>query len=364
MRRRTAAHVRPRKRPGLYLYASALMLLLLTPARAAAQTYDVGGRTVEVALSADKPSVMLGEPVYLSFEVRNLSGEDLQVMVGGDYRNALGRPESFRVEVVGEDGRAVPQPDAGMGMGGLSSGQKIPAGGKYVFKLFLPHWATFDAPGEYTISCRRSLSLAEYGADFSDKAAWRSVDVEAATKVRVTPRDDAALGEVIESWAGELSQGMSAKENYVENSARASRAVKALAAIDDPRTVKHLTAVMESDSGSFDGLKFEASRALARYETGAALAALKAAATDKDDNVRHAVANALSAGKHAGAFDQLLSMRRDSNYAVRLTVVHALGKKNSDESAALLRVMAGDENEMVRREALRYLNERGAKPRE
>ena len=44
---------------------------------------------------------MLGEPGYVLFKVTNQSDRNLRIMVGGDYRNRLGRPDSFKIEVVG-----------------------------------------------------------------------------------------------------------------------------------------------------------------------------------------------------------------------------------------------------------------------
>lgn len=67
--------------------------------------------------------------------------------VGGDYRNRLGRPQAFTVDIVGMDGKKIPQPDAGPTMGGLVSTVEIAAKREYVFRLFLPDWAMFQTPG-------------------------------------------------------------------------------------------------------------------------------------------------------------------------------------------------------------------------
>src|SRR5215471_16809456 len=94
---------------------------------------EAASRQLEVSLVVDKPKIMLGEPVYFSFIVQNESDQNLQVIVGGDYRNSLGRPESFSVTVTRDDGKPVLQPDAGMSFGGLIGPQKLPAEGNYVF---------------------------------------------------------------------------------------------------------------------------------------------------------------------------------------------------------------------------------------
>src|SRR5882724_7466926 len=63
-----------------------------------AASYRAGPWSVEVSVVADQPAIMLGEPTWLSFTVKNLSEENLQLLVGGDDQNALGRPDSFQVK--------------------------------------------------------------------------------------------------------------------------------------------------------------------------------------------------------------------------------------------------------------------------
>src|SRR5262249_57702937 len=75
------------------------------------QTYSVNGAPIEVSLLPEKSVIMLGEQIHLSFIVRNLSGTNLQFSEGGDYRNRLGRPESYDVRAVRSDGKQVPKPE-------------------------------------------------------------------------------------------------------------------------------------------------------------------------------------------------------------------------------------------------------------
>jgi hypothetical protein len=60
---------------------------------------------VRVSLKLDKETIMLGEPMFIAFEVTNLSGETLCLGVGGDYRNKFGRPESFDVQLLAPTAR-------------------------------------------------------------------------------------------------------------------------------------------------------------------------------------------------------------------------------------------------------------------
>jgi hypothetical protein len=307
---------------------------------------------------------MLGEPGWLQFSVRNLSTEDLQVLVGGDYRNALGRPESFKVRVVREsDGAGVPQPSAGQTMGGMVGPQKLSAGGEYVFRLFLPHWATFESPGRYAITCERKLQLLQpQEGKFFAELKPVEVEVSAHTVIDVTPRDEAAMGEVIRTLGERMLAGTS------DDDARTAAAM--LATIDDERVVPWLCRAVDSKSYS---LKFVGVITLAKFDSDEAFAGLQrgmatrgsdfdpASATRPElleqsaDNIRHAAAGALSRSRHPAARAFLLEQRHDSAEGVRITVLHLLGTMPPDEALPILREMSSDANERVRREAERYI---------
>src|SRR5262245_30330220 len=103
-----------------------------TPARTTMAVSDVRttvrGCPVEVSVSADKTGFTLGEPVFLTFRVTTTCGEELAVIDGGDYRNRLGRPDSFSVSALDAsgDGTPVTAVDAGFQFGGLMGPQPLP----------------------------------------------------------------------------------------------------------------------------------------------------------------------------------------------------------------------------------------------
>ena len=70
---------------------------------------------VQIHLKPDKKTIMLGEPMFIAFEVTNMSDEKLCLGVGGDYRNKFGRPDSFQVSVRTDNGEAVQQPKSSIG---------------------------------------------------------------------------------------------------------------------------------------------------------------------------------------------------------------------------------------------------------
>lgn len=348
-------------------FAQRLSLATLIGAGAAsvlgAGTFTAGAWQLDVTVAPEQPAIMLGEPGWLAFSVRNLTEENLQILVGGDYRNALGRPDSFKVRVVRDDGTAVAQPAAGFNMGGMVGPQALPARGTYTFRLFLPHWATFDAAGSYVITCERKLEIlqAQPGKSFGElKPA--EVEVMARTTIQVIPRDDTAMGEVIRR----LGERMIA--NVASDDARG--AARELAAIDDVRVVPWFCQAV--DSKSYD-MRFIGLRALSKFASDEAFEAIKRGmATRGSDfdpssatrpelleqsaaNVRHAAVIALERSKHPDARAFLLAQRHDSYVGVRISILHVLGKMPPDEALPILREMSSDENERVRDEAERYI---------
>jgi hypothetical protein len=339
-----------------------MMCLLLATTPAMAATYQAGPWPLEVTLRPEKPRILLGEPTWVSFRVKNLSRDRLQILVGGDYENELGRPASFQVRVRRSDGRWVDQPKAGFSTGGLIGPQQLPAGETYVFRLFLPHWATFEIPGTYTISCRRNLQVmpAEIGAGFTQHPT-SDVMTEAQATLEVEPRDPAALGRLIDDYGETMLRA--------KDGAAGDDAVLALSWIDDPRVVPYFSRALSIRSYTH---KFVALHVLGKFATDEAFAALQAGmktgAADLDSasgeqavrsaaNLRTVAAIALRRSRHPKARDFLLAQRSDDAEGVRITVLHTLGAMPPAEAAPLLQEMADDPSPRVREEARRYLKQ-------
>ncbi|MHC4474748.1 MAG: HEAT repeat domain-containing protein [Planctomycetota bacterium] len=320
--------------------------------RAGVNTCTVNGWPIEVSLIPEKRQIMIGEPIYLLFKVHNRSGRDLQLIEGGDYRNRLGRPESYSITTIREDGKSVPNPDAGQSMGGVRGPQKIPSEGSYVRKLFLPNWARFEEPGKYLITCKRTLNISEHAPDkWNEEEKTFDVDVEVDAKINVVLPDEEKMGKVIAALNDD----------------------RALAYINDERVIGHFIEAL--DNGNSER-KYIALRALSKFNDDLALEGLKKGATTTGndianttayelacqvaDNVRHTAAVALSKSKHPQALPFLLSMRSDRSESVRITIVHVLGKMDFAESLAMLQEMAQGNSQKVSGEAKRYLKIRAA----
>jgi len=276
---------------------SALILttsfLLYAPAQG--QTYSANGAPIEVSLLPEKSVIMLGEPIHLSFIVRNLSGTDLHFSEGGDYRNRLGRPESYDVRAVRSDGKQVPKPEILIGMGGLIGGVEVPASGAATRHLFLPHWAPFEETGIYTITCKRTLDFLGPEGLLS---VGISVPVEMSVQIKVVESNREKMGEIIEKFGVEMLD---------EDDEKARLAWLSLDYLNDERAIPHFV-------------------------------------------------KAISLGNENLAHLFVRSLGKYSYWAIRLNVVHALGGLGTPEAIEILQEMSEDENENVSREANKYLS--------
>ena len=336
-----------------------LTVAAITPVSAQPAADEVADVKLQAAAVLNKQEIMLGEPGYVSFRVSNPTDRAMLIMVGGDYRNRLGRPNSFTVEVVGADGKRVAQPDAGFDMGGIMSAQKLPGQGEYSFSLFLPHWATFEKPGRYTVTVRRKLQVVpDDGKDaFGHKPI--TIEVTATTALTVVPTDQAKLGRII----AELGPKM-----LDRNSTEAERAGQMLAAIHDERVIPHFVALAQKPHPS---PRFAACATLGQYKSDAAFAALQklAKTTGADlrdsattlelaessaDGVRHAAVHAIGVSPHPKAIPLLWTFANDRYEGVRLTVLHRAAEVKTAEARAIIKQMTCDKEERVRNEAERY----------
>lgn len=349
----------------LFAFAVAILALSVGVRSAnAAPAKTLLTRPVTVELRPQKPAILLGEPTFVDFVVHNSTNKEWNVLVGGDYGNRLGRPNSFQIEVRDEKGGLVAQPDARSCVGGAVSGQKIPVHGESIFSLFLPHWATFSKPGRYRITAKKTLQLYTSDEDFFTGAQKLvAVPAQTSTTVEVLPADGKKLGAIINTIGESVLLLPTNSVNYRDQDATKLRA------IDDPRVVPVLIrSVKRSNPDIFDILRLGHFNDDAAFETLQKLA-LHASASDITNTatrelaiqsageIRHCAALAIADSPHEGATEVLLSLRHDPYGPVRLTVVQNIGKLPLERSRAIWREMSSDSDADVASEAKRYLEE-------
>jgi hypothetical protein len=152
----------------------------------------------------------------------------LGIDIGGRSGNRLGRPNCFTVTVKGAEGKRSPNRTTAWEWGGMSTVVKLPADGLHSFTLFLPHWAMFDSPGEYTVSVHRNLSLVPLAlpAEKQEKAKPVVVTLTASAKIAVTKPDPKIYGDLIATLGVDL---------FILQ--RSERATKRLLEIRDERVI-------------------------------------------------------------------------------------------------------------------------------
>jgi len=329
--------------------------------------FKVGSAELNVSLLPDKPEIMVGEPVYLSFQVKNRSDQDLQSIQFGYPRSEMNKSICYDLTVRDVNGKALRLVDGGWDFGGPIGPWKIPAKGTWVRRLFLPEWVKVTAASDYTIACKTTLKVSPYTPGrWDDKEKTTDLDVEVQAKLRVVPQDHQKMGVLIDRLGSAL---------FAKNGIVSEEASRSLSYIEDDRVIPFFNKAMETKDYE---LKFAASNALAKFNSDAALAGLKKGMTtqaaDFDfgagpapalaSNIRIGAAQALSRSPHPDAKRLLLSFWEDPDKGVRQEVVQALGKMNSPESLEMLTKMSHDPDKIAREEASRYLKARTGKKKD
>lgn len=327
-------------------YSAVCLLLLLATSRAITAQADTTNQEapVQIRLKLDKDTIMLGEPLFISFGVTNLSGEKLCLDIGGDYRNRFGRPDSFTVSVSRDDGSELPQLPV-INLGGLFGCASIEAGDTYTVRLFLSDWANIERIGSYRINVKRGMSFSSY--DPSDAKNKYSMRADLNADFVVVPPDENTIGGLINSL-GSIMLDVS--------DPRAAESAQALASIQDKRVISYFAEALrkskdsESDfySRHEERIRATAIAALATYDDDRAIDALKGAMNSRIDDTRLAVATAFGHSPHRSAIKLLLKMQDDKYWFVRLRVAQGLDKVKTKESLAALQKLLKDEDEHVR----------------
>ena len=333
----------------LALATLASLLLMHADARAQTpETYWLDGYEVEVKLTTERESFFVGEPVMLFLIFEGRSDTDLELLLSGE-KGGAGWPDDFEVTITGPDGKQLARPeDARAETSYTNTFMRGSTFAKPEMRIgvSLKSWANLETPGLYTVTVKRGVRAGPYNGRryrIFPGTTRPAVEVRAETQVRIVRRGDDDLGGLVE----ELSQ-----KALVCDQSDSVNATLRLAALEDERAVKQLAALMSKCKNA--SIKYTALAGLSKFRTDEAFEALRAAASDPDEDFRTVVVNELGRNKHPKAYALVVSMRHDSYYGVRLMVLHALESKNTETSRRLAWEMTNDEHPMVRNEALQF----------
>ncbi len=319
-----------------WLMAIAVVLMMGQEAKAQVFTSSEGD-TFEVRLRLQKSTIMIGEPIFMDFEIKNLSTHALGILDGGDYRNEFGRPESYDIKIIGPDGTALPKKRL-MTMGGLVGFRNCAVGSVLPIRLYLPHWGEPTKPGDYRIILKKNLVIRKYdqnNRNFLDRDGF-PVEIEENLKVKASDR--LSMRSVVDSIGSALISG--------DNTA-----LKLVPFLNDERIIPYIEGAALTNPSLI--------RNLSKFTSDRALEIIVRRISDVKDEIRHTVSAALSKSIHPKSKGFLISMRKDSYRGVRLTVLHYLATVKTAESTKMIQEMVDDQDQqMVGPEARRYLAER------
>jgi len=300
---------------------------------------DVLGRELAVRLEPDRRTIRQDEPLYLSFEVRLVAGEPLILIEGGDYRNRLGRPESYGLVAIDvKRGRSLPIRDAGPQLGGVVGGRRLTVDKPFRRRLLLALWIRFDGVGAHRISLDKQLRCTEEpwsGESIRRPAA--EIAVRVSTTIEVHPPSPEALGAVIDDLG---RRTLSAEDTLWRE------AEQALATIDDSRVISHYVRLLQRPGER----PFVALKRLCRHGTDEALDAVGQALAEPAYRSYETVL-ALGANPHPRALALLWSFRRDEAANIRLAVLQGVFQRHPADCIERARMFLDDPDRGVREEA-------------
>ncbi|HZQ23192.1 MAG TPA: HEAT repeat domain-containing protein [Terriglobales bacterium] len=237
------------------------------------QNYQLSGQVL-ISFSPSGQEVGQNEPVFVDFSVINDSADFVRFDLG------LDRKANFRVQVEEPDGRIVTEQLRSEGFGRIGEISLAPTE-QYTQRLLLNEWQSFALIGIY----RLKISVL---SDFETAKGIVERTPAGELTISVGPRDADVLRKKCERLAT-VAISDSSVEHRME-------AAMALSLVADPVGVPFLSSVLETGQLVED----YAAMGLARIGNSDAIAALKAAQSNPNIDVRLAASRALQiAGKES-----------------------------------------------------------------
>jgi len=269
--------------------------------------YRTDGFELEAGFTPDKAECIFGEPIFITFSVKNLSDKAYGFAIGGDIRGSV-RHNRFHITAVDANGQSVKDPYSYRHFGGHGRDVVLESGESYTERLYLGFWCAFEKPGVYEVTSERTLT-----GDGRD-AKYPPAPVVSTFKLTIHPFDKEKMRHVIAGLGKKLREG---DEQAVYE------ATLGLAAIDDELVMPHL--VLSLTKGDYRNRK-PAVDGLSRFPTDYAADALVTALKDPDHYISGAAGEALRKMKKTNrAVDALLKELRSPLSSERASAARALG---------------------------------------
>lgn len=181
---------------------------------------------VQVNFELTDPAPGVGELVFITFTIRNLSNQDINADLGQN------RKEAFRFSLQGIDGHLLKKERTlELHEFGPPWRVTIPAGSTYVDKLLLNEWLMLDTPGRFKLIAALDTEIQTFDTIVN---VSRSQEIE----ITVLPRDTQRLRENFQNLLTEA---------LAPTSEERIRAAEALHFANDEEAVPFLTKLLESE---------------------------------------------------------------------------------------------------------------------
>jgi hypothetical protein len=298
-----------------------------------------------VTLIADEGAHRAGEPFSLRYRVKNSGPKPVWIVDGGDYRNKMGRPESYKLTArLGPE--QIPVEDVGISMGGMMGPHPVAPNESYEMRLLVPRWLVLKKAGHYVFSVEKKLRTGAGKTDGWDEKNLDELPTHVSLSLDVDASTPESMGALIDVLGAKMM--LQTQDGY--------DAANTLDFVDDPRAIAKYAAVVnawkDGNDATFSTV-LESTYALRKWSTAEARAPLVRALSFKNESIRLAAAQSLSAQKTPEAFAALWALRTDKSDSVRLTVLQAADKLGGPDVATRLRFFLKDASPMVATEAKR-----------
>ena len=305
--------------------------------------YDAEGGSVEAGFVPDQVSVVLGEPLFITFMVINRSEKTYRFWVGGDNRGSV-RHNNFRIAAADANGEAVVDPYSYRHYGGYGDIVSLDAGQTYMERLYLGHWCAFTRPGVYAVTCERTLT------DYGPAPRHADLPIKTNFKLEITEFEQDEMGEVIDDLGSKVRDG---------DGQALYEASVGLAAIADERVIPHLA--LSLTKGDYRNQR-PAIDGLSQFSSDAAVDALVIALKAPDDTVRRAAGEAFrEMNKGDRAVEELFKELAQELPSVRALAARGLGATGGRRALNPLIEAMDDPERTVRHAAAMGLGELGYK---
>lgn len=312
-----------------------LITLVTTPPRAKSQEYyatrltplqqeaflqdcNISNTTVRCGFVPYKTQCVAGEPLHVSFLIKNVGTNDFEFRFGGDYRG-LGRHDRFNIVVTDTNGNILPDPvNRKFFGGGFVQTLKLKANDTFTNILDLTSFRVVDNPGIYVVDC---------GFDLFDLNPFNRTNLFAKShfQIEILARTPERVAKVLDELADEAKADPSSDSSKFLNLAArfgTNSAVPYLARLAHEGPIELRTAAISS---------------LSLIPSDASLDALREEfLKDSNPAIRIAAASSIGVLRQPRGVDTLLVAFLFDKPPVKEAILRALGTSQSERAFPVL----------------------------